>query len=159
MHYCTIHTPVGELYIAEQDEKIIYIGNKKAFISSEKAEEKVTAVLTEAAKQLAEYFESARREFDLPLAPQGTAFQKKVWEELAKVPYGETVSYGYLAEKVSTKGASQAVGSAMAKNPIAIVLPCHRVLPSSGKLGNYSMGGPANKEWLLLMEQQNVQAI
>lgn len=158
MYYCTMHTPVSELYIAEQDGNIIYIGNKEKFNDSKKAEEKVTPILTEAAKQLSEYFESNRRTFDLPLAPQGTAFQEKVWEALYKVPYGETVSYGYLAEKVSTKGASQAVGSAMAKNPIAIVLPCHRVLPSNGKLGNYSMGGPANKEWLLLMEQQNAQA-
>ena len=151
MIYCEMRSPVGILYVAEEDNKIIFVGDDKP----QNGKKGDSTLLQKAKKQLEEYFESSRKIFDLPLNPQGTVFQKAVWKALAEVPYGKTSTYGELAEKVSTKGASRAVGSAMAKNPISVILPCHRILPAGGKLGNYSMGGPANKEWLLLMEKQN----
>ena len=155
MYICEMHTPIGVLFIGEDENKIVYLSNKKP----QEGQAKNTELLNLAKAQIEEYFTGARKVFELPLEPQGTPFQKAVWEVLAQIPYGETATYGQLAEKVSTKGASQAVGSAMRKNPIAIILPCHRVLPASGKLGNYSMGGPANKEWLLLLEAQNAQLV
>ena len=155
MYICEMHTPIGVLFIGEDKNKIVYLSNKKP----QEGQAKNTELLNLAKAQMEEYFTGARKVFELPLEPQGTPFQKAVWEVLAQIPYGETATYGQLAEKVSTKGASQAVGSAMRKNPIAIILPCHRVLPAGGKLGNYSMGGPANKEWLLLLEAQNAQLV
>jgi O-6-methylguanine DNA methyltransferase len=155
MYICEMHTPIGVLFIGEDENKIVYLSNKEP----QEGQAKNTELLNLAKAQIEEYFTGARKVFELPLEPQGTPFQKAVWEVLAQIPYGETATYGQLAEKVSTKGASQAVGSAMRKNPIAIILPCHRVLPASGKLGNYSMGGPANKEWLLLLEAQNAQLV
>src|SRR5579884_3238275 len=86
------------------------------------------------ARQIAEYFEGRRRVFDLPLAPEGTAFQKRVWAELLRIPFGETVSYAELAVRVGRRGAARAVGRANATNPIALIVPCHRVIGSDRKL-------------------------
>ncbi|MBX6365853.1 MAG: methylated-DNA--[protein]-cysteine S-methyltransferase, partial [Gemmatimonadetes bacterium] len=92
--------------------------------------------------QLEEYFRGERREFDLPLAPRGTAFQQRVWAELRKVPYGATISYGELAERLGLRGATaaRAIGRANATNPIAIVVPCHRVIGADGALTGYAAG-------------------
>ena len=104
-----------------------------------------------AARQLEEYFAGQRTEFDLPVAPAGTAFQKRVWAATRSIPYGHTVSYGQLAAMAGHPGAARAVGSAMARNPVWIVTPCHRVLDSQGKLHGYS-GGLHIKEALLKLE-------
>jgi methylated-DNA-[protein]-cysteine S-methyltransferase len=92
------------------------------------------------ARQLSEYFAGSRKTFDLPLAPEGTDFQKMVWAELARIPYGETISYAELAKRVGSEGAARAVGRANATNPIAIVVPCHRVIGADGSLTGYAYG-------------------
>lgn len=93
-----------------------------------------------ATEQLAEYFAGRRQDFDLPLAPAGTEFQRAVWEELRRIPYGETISYRELAERVGNPRASRAVGRANATNPVAIAIPCHRVIASDGGLTGYAFG-------------------
>ncbi|WP_037570499.1 methylated-DNA--[protein]-cysteine S-methyltransferase [Phaeacidiphilus oryzae] len=107
--------------------------------------------LPEAARQLAEYFAGDRRDFDLPLAPQGTEFQKSVWAALREIPYGETWSYGRLAEHLGRPGASRAVGLANGRNPISIIVPCHRVIGADGSLTGYG-GGLPRKRTLLALE-------
>jgi methylated-DNA-[protein]-cysteine S-methyltransferase len=105
----------------------------------------------EVAEQLRAYFAGELREFDLPLAPRGTRFQREVWAALREIPYGRTVSYGELAEAVGRPGAARAVGAANGRNPISIVIPCHRVIGAAGALTGYG-GGIANKRRLLELE-------
>jgi methylated-DNA-[protein]-cysteine S-methyltransferase len=102
--------------------------------------------------QLAEYFDGRRRQFDLPLAPEGTPFQQSVWRALLDIPYGETISYGELATRIGRRSASRAVGLANGSNPLPIVIPCHRVIGASGKLTGYG-GGLAIKDQLLALER------
>lgn len=108
--------------------------------------------LEQVSKQLHEYFEGSRKLFDLDLAADGTAFQRQVWALLTKIPFGETRSYGEIAREMGMPGASRAVGRANATNPIAIVVPCHRVIGSNGTLTGYA-GGLSMKEKLLAFEQ------
>ena len=96
-------------------------------------------LIKEACKQFDEYFAGERRDFDLPLSPKGTPFQEKVWKQLQEIPYGKTISYAQLAQAVENPKACRAVGSANGKNPISIIIPCHRVVASTG-LGGYSSG-------------------
>lgn len=111
-----------------------------------------TPLLQEAEEQLTEYFAGIRREFDLPLAPKGTPFQQAVWAQLLQIPYGETRTYGQLAAALGKPGAGRAVGSACHCNPLAILIPCHRVLGANGSLTGYS-GGLDVKEYLLELER------
>lgn len=104
-----------------------------------------------ARQQLQEYFAGQRQAFDLPLAPEGTEFQKKVWQELARIPFGQVATYGQLANNLKQPKASRAVGMANGRNPISIILPCHRVVGSNHKLTGYR-GGLAIKEALLKLE-------
>lgn len=101
--------------------------------------------------QLEEYFAGRRTAFEVPLGLEGTAFQRRVWEALLAVPYGETVSYGELARRVGVPGAARAVGSANGRNPVALIVPCHRVIGADGSLGGYG-GGTARKSYLLGLE-------
>lgn len=109
-------------------------------------------VLLRAREQLGEYFAGKRKVFDLPLAPQGTGFQQAVWHALREIPYGETRSYGELAARVGRPGAARAVGAANGRNPISIIVPCHRVIGASGALTGYA-GGMERKQWLLRHER------
>ena len=111
------------------------------------------AALAEARRQLTEYFAGTRRDFALPLAAGGTPFQQRVWEALRRIPYGETISYGELARRIGQPTASRAVGAANGRNPIAIVVPCHRVIGADGTLIGYGGGLPV-KEALLSLEQR-----
>lgn len=111
------------------------------------------AVLTEAARQLAEYFAGERTDFDLPVAATGTAFQERVWSALRQIPYGQTWSYGQLAQAVGQPGAARAVGLANGRNPVSIVVPCHRVVGSSGAITGYG-GGVERKQVLLALERR-----
>ena len=154
MNSIVFNTPIGYIKIAEEMGIITEITYMEHY---EKPQGECTDVLAKAQKQLEEYFEGERKEFSLPLKIEGTDFSKKVLAELAKVPYGSTITYGGLAEKCGSPKAARAVGSTMRKNPFVIVLPCHRVLPQGGKLGNYSAGGPSNKDWLLTFEKQNCE--
>lgn len=110
-----------------------------------------SAPLRECARQLAEYFAARRRTFELPLAPRGTPFQQRVWSEIAKIPFGATLTYAELAARAGAPGAARAAGAATGRNPLSIVVPCHRVVGSAGGLTGYA-GGLQRKERLLRLE-------
>ncbi|MFT8352621.1 methylated-DNA--[protein]-cysteine S-methyltransferase [Clostridium saccharoperbutylacetonicum] len=114
-----------------------------------------TELLIEIVKQLDEYFDGTRKVFDLPIEPEGTEFQKKVWKALIEIPYGETKSYGEIAKIIGNDKAARAVGMANNKNPIAIIIPCHRVIGANGKLVGYA-GGLELKEKLLELEKRSI---
>ena len=126
-----------------------------AFVASEDDAPRPGELTARAKEQLEEYFAGTRRTFDLPLAPQGTDFQRRVWEALASIPFGETRCYAEIAEQLRCKGGQRAVGAANGKNPIAIVVPCHRVIGSDGRLTGYA-GGLGRKQWLLAHEAGEV---
>lgn len=115
-------------------------------------QENAAKILAQTVKQLNEYFEGKRKSFDLPLEPEGTDFQKQVWQQLLQIPYGQTVSYKEIAMKIQNRNAVRAVGAANGRNPLAIVVPCHRVIASDGTLAGYA-GGTANKSLLLDLER------
>ena len=121
-------------------------------------------LLLEARRQLDDYFSGRRQDFDLPLKPEGSEFQRSVWTELTRIPFGKTISYGELARRIGKPDAFRAVGLANGKNPIAVVVPCHRVIGASGTLTGYG-GGIDRKKWLLehegiaIGEKQAVLAI
>ena len=147
-----INSPVGWLEITADDNALLSVhfmndGASKQTINEE------NKVIQKTKKQLAEYFAGERKKFDIPLNPSGTEFQLKVWNELLKIPYGKTISYLQLAELVESKEHTRAVGLANGKNPVAIIVPCHRVVGSDGKLTGYA-GGMKNKQWLLELESQ-----
>ena len=106
----------------------------------------------EVARQVDEFFAGKRQAFDFPLAPKGSEFQKRVWAELVRIPFGETISYGELARRIGNPAASRAVGRANATNPIAVIVPCHRVIGTNGKLTGYA-GGIELKDKLLAWER------
>lgn len=144
-----IPSPVGTLTIEEDDEQIVAIRWDPAPIG-DAPPGNGSELLVEAARQLAAYFAGNLAQFDLPLAPEGSAFEQRVWAAMQTIPYGETRSYGDLAAQVGS--APRAVGRACGKNPIPIVIPCHRVLAKTG-LGGYSgEGGLATKTRLLALE-------
>jgi methylated-DNA-[protein]-cysteine S-methyltransferase len=107
------------------------------------------------AAQLAEYLAGTRTDFDLPLDPRGTDFQLRVWELIAQIPYGETTTYGDIARRLGGPETAQEVGAAVGRNPLSILIPCHRVIASNGKLAGYA-GGLKRKQWLLELEQAKV---
>ncbi len=148
-----VESPVGRLTIAEAKGAVVRIAwtDRQAGDAGAKCGE--TALLARTAEQLDEYFAGARRDFDLPLDPAGTPFQRRVWSEMARIPFGATASYGALARDVGS--VARAVGGACGANPIPIVIPCHRVLATGGALGGFSGGtGPATK--LVLLELEGV---
>ncbi len=114
------------------------------------------AALADAKRQIEEYFAGERREFDLPLTLEGTEFQRRVWAELRRIPFGETISYGTLAERIEKPSGSRAVGQANGRNRLPIVVPCHRVISHDGKLGGYG-GGLRTKQALLDLERRAVE--
>ena len=138
------------LGIAEEDKAIINILLNPMNIP-DGMEKKETSVLKKAYKQFDEYFKGKRKVFDLPIALRGTEFQLKTWKQLQTIPYGETRSYGQLAEMTGDPKASRAVGMANNKNPISIIVPCHRVIGHNGKLTGYA-GGLELKQQLLDLE-------
>jgi len=109
-------------------------------------------ILISISEQLEEYFSGRRKTFEVAIHPQGTEFQRRVWAELSRIPYGETVSYAYIANRIGSTNAVRAVGSANGRNPLCIIVPCHRVINSSGSLGGYS-GGLEVKTKLLELEK------
>lgn len=141
---------IGRLRIMEEDGAITRI--ELAEQESGGSNRWETPLIKSAAAQLWEYFSGKRRQFDLPLDPRGTPFQKKVWTALCSIPYGETRTYGQIAEKTGNPKASRAVGMANHNNPIMIVIPCHRVIGANGSLTGYA-GGLSVKQRLLELEQ------
>ncbi len=152
--YRWIESPVGKLWIAWSKDGLVSLGFEDQPKGAQVADDWVydAKLSCPAIDQLREYFAGERQVFDLPLAPEGTAFQKRVWTELAKIPFGETTTYGELAKRIGKPTASRAVGAANGQNRIAIVLPCHRVVGASGKLTGFA-GGLDKKEKLLRFEQ------
>ena len=143
-------SPVGILDIRTDGKAItgVYLVKDQNI----KKQTSTNPVIVEACKQFDEYFAGERQTFDLPLSPQGgTPFQQKVWNQLKKIPYGQTISYAQLAQAVGNPKACRAVGSANGKNPISIIIPCHRVIASDGSLGGYA-GGLKMKKQLLDLE-------
>lgn len=145
--YKTIRTPVGEITVFADDKAITALewGRPPASQSND--------LVNRALDQLMEFFDGKRQTFDLPLAPQGTPFQKKVWAKMQKIGFGKTTSYQKIATALGSS--PRAVGGACGKNPIPIFIPCHRVIGSSGGLGGYSGGeGIVTKDHLLKFEAQ-----
>ncbi|GAB1476715.1 methylated-DNA--[protein]-cysteine S-methyltransferase [Bacillota bacterium] len=146
-------TIIGTLGIADDGEAVtdIFFGKDDDPADLKLMEQKETKLIKEAIKQLREYFEGKRKVFDLPLKAEGTPFQKAAWDALLTIPYGEVRSYGQMARQVGNPKACRAIGMANNRNPIAIVIPCHRVTGSDGKLVGYG-GGLHIKKLLLDIE-------
>ncbi|NVJ23394.1 methylated-DNA--[protein]-cysteine S-methyltransferase [Myxococcus sp. AM011] len=154
LFYRHIESPVGALLIAGNDaglRTIEFHAPRHPMRRGEDWHEGDHAVLRDTQKQLDEYFAGKRRGFELPLAPQGTQFQRQVWSELANIPFGGTISYAELALRVDRPTATRAVGAANGRNPIPIVLPCHRVIGANGSLTGFG-GGLPTKQFLLRLE-------
>lgn len=153
MQTCTIKTQLGIASIVGDENGIasVSILNK-----DQKVSDIIPEVLQDCAYQLAEYFEGKRRSFSLKLNPNGTSFQKKVWRSLETIPYGTTISYSELSKKLGDIKAIRAVAAANGKNPIWIIIPCHRVIGSDGNLVGYA-GGLGRKQWLINHESPNKQ--
>jgi len=150
-----LKTKIGWIQIVEENEKI----TKLSFLDEKEVEKskkcgKPSPSIQKICKQLEEYLDGKRQDFSIPIKTNGTPFQEKVWEELQKIPYGETICYGELAKRIGNPKASRAVGMANNKNPIAIIIPCHRVIGKNGKLVGYA-SGVDKKEALLILENEN----
>jgi methylated-DNA-[protein]-cysteine S-methyltransferase len=158
--YTQMESPVGLLLLATDDEGLRLISFQSGrHTAKPKADWKENASpLREAIRELRAYFAGELTEFEVPLAPHGTEFQLNVWHRLCKIPYGETISYGELAKRVGNPKASRAVGLANGSNPIPIIIPCHRVIGSNGKLTGYGGGLPI-KEKLLALEQKQLRLL
>ena len=148
MRYSTLSTPIGELVLtADPDGALtrLYLPRHRPDTAGWERDD---ALLEPVRRQLTEYFAGARTEFDLPLRPAGARFQLQVWDALLKIPYGETASYGEIAREIGHPTAFRAVGAANGQNPIAIIVPCHRVIGSNGSLTGYGGGLPAKRALL-----------
>ena len=147
MPQLTCLTPIGEVTVSEEDGAIVALDWGRG------RDQARSPVLAEAIAQLQDFFDGRRAAFDLPLAPHGSAFQRRVWDALRAIPPGQTRSYGEIARMLGSS--ARAVGQANGANPIPILIPCHRVLASGGALGGYSGGeGPTTKLWLLEHERR-----
>ncbi len=155
MIYRTIETPIGQLLLAGHQDKLEKIGfpSGKGAIEAEDDWVEDTSAFEEAALQLGEYFDGKRQDFDLSLQPCGTPFQLEVLEALQGIPYGETRSYSDIAEQIGRPRAVRAVGAANGRNPLPIVIPCHRVIGANGSLTGFG-GGVETKKSLLDLEQR-----
>lgn len=146
MKTLTFETPLGALCAAEEDGAIT------ALRFGEGGQNAETPLLLRAREQILEYFDGKRKSFDLPLCPEGTDFQKRVWRALEQIPYGEKRTYSEIAASVGSPHACRAVGTTCNRNPIAIIVPCHRVIGASGLLVGYAYGLDA-KKYLLSLEK------
>ena len=152
-------TPLGKVRFSYQIEGITSLKRlSDAEWEAEKALHKPSDLSDWAYNELIEYFEGKRKVFTFPIKPIGTPFQCQVWEALRRIPYGETRNYKQIAEKVGNPKASRAVGMANNKNPLWIVVPCHRVVGANGSLVGYA-GGLDMKAWLLTLEKENAQIL
>ncbi|HSY17385.1 MAG TPA: methylated-DNA--[protein]-cysteine S-methyltransferase [Candidatus Acidoferrales bacterium] len=153
--YSVIKSPVGELLLTADDSALtgVYFAgcNHVPAESKQWTRNPQHPVLQSAAKQLAEYFAGKRTAFSISLHPSGTDFQEKVWREIARIPYGKTVSYSHLAKRAGTPDAVRAAGTATGRNPLSIVIPCHRVVGKNGALCGFA-GGLERKQYLHTLE-------
>jgi methylated-DNA-[protein]-cysteine S-methyltransferase len=154
----TMQSPVGELTLIASPRGVRAVlwprelKEPAAIATMDGGNPAAAAILRDVVAQLQEYFDGERHEFDLPLDPVGTAFQQSAWGELRRIPYGETISYGEQARRLGDPNKSRAVGAANGRNPISIIVPCHRVVGANGSLTGFAAGVEA-KAWLLHHEQ------
>ena len=160
MYYCYIETPIGELLLAGDAEALSIIGFPQGTMRRDPESVWIynEAPFKEVSRQLLEYFDGKRKSFDVPLALSGTEFQVSVLEALQAIPYGETTSYGAIAKQIGRPKAVRAVGAANGRNPIPIIVPCHRVIGSGGDLTGFG-GGLDTKAELLRLEAENSGAL
>jgi methylated-DNA-[protein]-cysteine S-methyltransferase len=157
--FCYVDSPIGRLMLTSDGTALtgLYMNlyrnkpTKLPELNGDWVQNATIDPLPAAARQLKEYFAGKRREFELPLRMDGTQFQERVWRELTQIPFGETRSYGQLAKRLNNPNGSRAVGLANGRNPIAIIIPCHRVIGADGSLTGFG-GGIERKEWLLTHE-------
>lgn len=147
---CTVDSPIGMLTLVEEDGAL----KELRFGVQPNAQQDDTPLLKQAAQELSEYFDGQRKQFTVPLSPEGTAFQQKCWQALCRIPYGETRTYAQQADLIGRPKACRAVGMANHRNPLPIFIPCHRVIGKNGKLTGYA-GGLKTKEILLTIERMN----
>jgi methylated-DNA-[protein]-cysteine S-methyltransferase len=160
LSYTYLDSPIGTLLLAGDSnglQQILFSTDGRQARPDPTWQEYLSS-LTEVVRQLKAYFTGELESFDLSLSPQGTPFQQRVWSELQKIPYGETISYGELARRIGNPKASRAVGLANGSNPISIVIPCHRVIGANGKLTGYGGGLPI-KEKLLALEKRQLRLL
>ena len=161
LFYKFADTPVGKLKLVASDRGLVAIlwenDRPHRVRLSELVENPQHPILVETERQLAEYFAGKRQDFDISLDMRGTPFQKNVWEALLAIPFGETRSYGQLARQLGNPNATRAVGAANGRNPISIIVPCHRVIGSSGSLTGFA-GGLDTKSRLLDLENPNTKS-
>lgn len=153
MYYCIYQSPFGEIALTANNNGLSALSFQtgKSPINIDNNFFEDNSKFTEVIQQLTEYFAGDRKQFNLPLAPTGTNFQKQVWQALTDIPCGETKSYGWIAKNINNEKAVRAVGAANGANPIALIVPCHRVIGSNGKLTGYA-GGLGLKAKLLMHE-------
>jgi methylated-DNA-[protein]-cysteine S-methyltransferase len=156
MNAIEMKSPIGSLTLVEDGGALVGVYMETS--QPPPAERRSTPLLARAAEQLREYFAGEREKFDLPLEPQGTEFQRAVWSALIDIPFGETCSYAAIAKRVRRPSAVRAVGAANGSNPIALIIPCHRVIGSNGSLTGYG-GGISRKRWLLNHENRQASLI
>jgi methylated-DNA-[protein]-cysteine S-methyltransferase len=158
MYYCYLDTPIGELLLAGSDSALHAIGFPQGKMRRDPESDWIykEQPFTDVSRQLLEYFAGERKEFDVPLDLSGTEFQLSVLEELQLIPYGDTVSYADIAKRIGRPKAVRAVGAANGRNPIPIIVPCHRVIGSQGDLTGFG-GGLDTKEALLRLEAEHTQ--
>lgn len=154
--YCS--SPLGDMQMIEENNSLTHLNLSvnqilPADFPKGSITQKDTPLISSAKRQLDEYFQGKRKSFDLPLAPSGTQFQQKVWNALCTIPYGETRSYKEIAAQIQNPKGCRAVGMANNRNPIMIIIPCHRVIGSNGSLVGYA-GGLDIKQWLLAHEKR-----
>jgi methylated-DNA-[protein]-cysteine S-methyltransferase len=148
-YFTVMESPLGELVLTSDGVALtgLYTPGNDNYVKARTGVESIKPFV-KALRQLNEYFAGKRTEFDLPMAANGTEFQQKVWARLQKIKYGETKSYGQIAAELGMPAASRAIGAANGRNPICIIVPCHRVIGANGSLTGYN-GGLGAKEWLL----------
>ena len=153
MLYTTFDSPIGELLALGDGQALrgLYMQEGKTAIAVDPEWKQADTPFVEVRAQLGDYFAGRRTSFDLPLAMAGSPFQRRVWQALCDIPYGETISYGELARRVGVPSASRAVGVANGHNPVAVIVPCHRVIGADGSLTGYG-GGLERKRLLLELE-------
>jgi methylated-DNA-[protein]-cysteine S-methyltransferase len=159
MLYTLIGSPLGDLLVARDEDGLtaLYLPTGKNATSPNPTWTRDDTAFEDVRTQLTEYFAGERQEFDLPLHPTGTVFQQQVWMALREIPYGRTASYGQTAEAIGRPTGSRAVGMANGRNPISIIVPCHRVIGANGSMTGYG-GGLEAKIWLLAHEQRTAGA-
>ncbi len=156
LKYRVVESPIGRIHLYANEYGLVglYTDTHRDPLPTNKVDGEEDKILNQAAEELVEYFEGKRREFTVPVDPQGTKFQRSVWLELQRIPCGETITYGALAKRLGDPLLTRAVGTANGQNPVSIIIPCHRVIGANGHLTGYA-GGLEIKRWLIDHEAED----